>query len=59
MGPDYILVNLSVDFEDSMTLEEVEDTISSFDQKIKELYPQVKRIFIEAEKIKSYVVEAT
>ena len=53
MGPEYILANLSVDFKDNMTAGNVEDTIAELDIKIKEKHPQVKRIFIEAEKIKS------
>ena len=50
MGPDFILANLSVDFENSITADEVERTIAALDQAIKQQYPQVKRIFIEAEK---------
>ncbi|MCU7847345.1 MAG: cation diffusion facilitator family transporter [Candidatus Thiodiazotropha sp. (ex Lucinoma kastoroae)] len=50
MGPDFILANLSVDFRDSITADEVERTISEMDGSIKEQFPQVKRIFIEAEK---------
>ncbi|MCU7863433.1 MAG: cation transporter, partial [Candidatus Thiodiazotropha sp. (ex Lucinoma borealis)] len=50
MGPDFILANLSVDFRDSITADEVERTIGEMDGSIKEQFPQVKRIFIEAEK---------
>ena len=50
MGPDFILANLSVDFENSITADEVERSIAALDQAIKQQYPQVKRIFIEAEK---------
>ena len=50
MGPDFILANLSVDFKNSITADEVEHTIAALDQAIKQQYPQVKRIFIEAEK---------
>ncbi len=52
MGPDYILANLSVDFKNSITADEVEQTIAALDLQIKQQYPQVKRIFIEAEKAK-------
>jgi cation diffusion facilitator family transporter len=51
MGPDYVLVNLSLDFKDSLTIDELEITIATIDDKIKEQHPSVKRIFIEAEKI--------
>lgn len=49
MGPDFILLNLSVDFADSMSAEDIEDTISRLDRKIKQVYPRIKRIFVEAE----------
>jgi cation diffusion facilitator family transporter len=53
MGPDYVLVNLSLDFKDSLTIDELENTIAALDREIKNQHPSVKRIFIEAEKIKS------
>jgi cation diffusion facilitator family transporter len=49
MGPDYILVNLSVDFIDTATVEQVEDTIAAIDRRLKEKIPRVKRVFVEAE----------
>jgi len=49
MGPDYILVNLSVDFVDTATAEQVENVIAAMDRKIKEQFPRVKRVFVEAE----------
>ncbi len=49
MGPDYILVNIAVDFVDSIGSNEVENIISQLDGKIKENLPNIKRIFIEAE----------
>jgi cation diffusion facilitator family transporter len=52
MGPDFILVNLSVDFEDQTTAERIESVIGDMDRSIKQRFPQVKRIFIEAEKRK-------
>ena len=45
------LVNISVGFTDSLTADDLELSISSMDKSIKESYPQVKRIFIEAEKM--------
>jgi len=50
MGPDFILVNLSVDFEDKTTADRIESVIGEMDRAIKERFPLVKRIFIEAEK---------
>jgi len=49
MGPDYILVNISANFKDSVQVGEIEKTIAQLDIKIKEQYPEVKRVFVEAE----------
>lgn len=49
MGPDFILVNISVDFTDPASANEIEKAVAGLDRKIKEAYPQVKRVFIEAE----------
>lgn len=54
MGPDYILANLSVDFDDAITADEVEQNIAHLDRRIKQVYPQIKRVFIEAEKRSSH-----
>jgi cation diffusion facilitator family transporter len=49
MGPDFILLNLSVDFADSLSAGDIEDTIARLDRQIKQAYPRIKRIFVEAE----------
>ena len=49
MGPDFILVNLSVDFHDAITAGELEPLIAGLDAAIKQQFPAVKRVFIEAE----------
>lgn len=49
MGPNYILVNLSVDFYSYITADELEAKIAEIDLQIKQAFPDVKRIFIEAE----------
>ncbi len=49
MGPEYVLVNLSVDFSDSKTTSGVESTIDRLDRVIKREFPNVKRLFVEAE----------
>lgn len=59
MGPDFILANISVDFEDSRTADDIENVIASIDKAIKLEFPQIKRIFIEAEKRKSQVIAET
>ncbi len=50
MGPDFILANISIDFHDTATAENVEEAIAHMDRLIKSEYPQIKRIFIEPEK---------
>lgn len=50
MGPDFILLNLAVKFSDEATALELETTIARIEKRIKNDYPQVKRIFVEAEK---------
>ncbi len=49
MGPDFILVNISVDFVDPITGGEIESVITGFDRAIKSEFPNVKRVFVEAE----------
>jgi cation diffusion facilitator family transporter len=49
MGPNYILLNLSVDFKNTMDVSSVEENISAMTSQIKRDYPLVKRVFVEAE----------
>jgi hypothetical protein len=49
MGPEYILVNLSVDFKNSISAATVEQTVQQLDREIKGAHPLVKRVFIEGE----------
>ncbi|GJM25549.1 MAG: cation transporter [Phycisphaerae bacterium] len=49
MGPQHILVNLSLDFAQSLSSGTVEETISEFNREIKATIPMVRRVFIEAE----------
>lgn len=53
MGPDFILVNLSLDFSNTSFAEDVEKTISEIDEHLKKQFPEIKRIFIEAESKKA------
>ena len=54
IGPEFILVNISVEFKDAATATEIEDTVSQLDAEIKNEYENVKRIFIEGEARKSH-----
>ena len=47
MGPEYILLTVSVDFDDSLTAADVEHATARLDQSIKAAYPRIKRVFIE------------
>ncbi|MGR9106588.1 MAG: cation diffusion facilitator family transporter [Gammaproteobacteria bacterium] len=49
MGPDYLLVNLSVDFNDRCSAEQIEKAIAEMDTVMKTSHPVIKRVFIEAE----------
>lgn len=49
MGPNFILVNISVDFNNHVTAHEVETTIAEIDRKIKSDFDNVKRVFVEVE----------
>jgi cation diffusion facilitator family transporter len=49
MGPDFILANISIDFQDDIPAGDLEEIITSMDMQIKESFPTVKRIFMEAE----------
>jgi len=55
MGPDFILVNISIEFSDSATADEIEQSIEKLDGEIKSEFPEVKRIFIEAEARKAVI----
>jgi len=48
-GPQDVLLTLSVDFADNLGSVEVEAAISELEQNIKALYPEIKRVFIEAQ----------
>ncbi|MBT5414139.1 MAG: cation transporter [Rhodospirillaceae bacterium] len=49
LGPHDVLVNLSIDFDPRLDSDGVEDLISAMEQRIKSRYPEVGRIFIEAQ----------
>lgn len=49
VGPNFILVNISVAFKNDISAAEVADTAARLDRAIKQRFNHVKRIFIEAE----------
>jgi len=48
LGPDDVLLNLDIRFRRGLTLEEVESAVRRLEEKIRSLYPEIRRIFIEA-----------
>ena len=49
MGPDFILVNISIRFKRGQLTREIEDIIQEIDAAIKAEHSLVKRVFVEAE----------
>ncbi|MBO0334825.1 cation transporter [Sneathiella sp. CAU 1612] len=54
LGPTDILVNVSLDFADNLSSSDVEEMISDMEIRIKAQYPNVKRVFIEAQSFLSH-----
>ncbi|MBO6826442.1 MAG: cation transporter [Sneathiella sp.] len=59
LGPQEILLNVSVDFVDGLTVEEVEKSISDLEAEIKSHHPLVKRIFIEVQSVAGHLASLT
>ncbi len=49
LGPQDILLNISLDFRDAISSGTVEATISELEASIKNKFPEIKRVFIEAQ----------
>ena len=49
LGPQDILLNISLDFKDAMSSGNVETTISELETSIKSKFPEIKRVLIEAQ----------
>ncbi|HAA92938.1 MAG: cation transporter [Rhodospirillaceae bacterium] len=49
-GPQDILLNVSLDFADGLSSEQVEAAVTHMETRIKNAYPEVTHIFIEAQK---------
>ena len=49
MGPEAILVTLSVDFDDGLPSEAVKNAVTNLNREIHERIPEVSRVFIETE----------
>lgn len=53
-GPHDILLNISVDFNEDMTADQVEAAISRLESQIKSEFPDIRRLFIEAQSFKGH-----
>lgn len=52
LGPEDVLLNLDVEFADRLSTDQVEDTIVNLEARIRERFPEVRRIFIEAKSLR-------
>ena len=52
IGPDAVLVTLSLDFEDRLGSAEVERTVSDIERELKGRHSQIARLFVEAQSLK-------
>ncbi len=48
-GPEDVLVTLSLDFSDALSSSQVEAAISEMERRIKQAFPEITRVFIEAQ----------
>jgi cation diffusion facilitator family transporter len=55
LGPDDVLVTISLDFSGSLSADDVERHVSEMESKIKTAHPEVKRVFIEAQSFAAHV----
>jgi divalent metal cation (Fe/Co/Zn/Cd) transporter len=49
MGPRDVLLNLSLDFRSAMSSDQVEAEVTRLERQIKAAFPEITRVFIEAE----------
>lgn len=51
IGPDAVLVTLSLDFEERLSSSDVEQTVSAIERGLKRRHPQIARLFVEAQSL--------
>jgi len=57
-GPEDVLVTLSLDFRDDITAGHVEGIITAMEQRIKQSFPEVTKVYIEAQSWSSHSRDA-
>ncbi len=58
LAPNEILLALSIDFQDSISAGQVEETIYRLEQQIKSKYPDIRRLFIEVQSKRHHQLDA-
>jgi divalent metal cation (Fe/Co/Zn/Cd) transporter len=58
VGPDFILVNISVKFRGDVRATAIEAAITRLDRDLKKGFPEIKRVFVEAEGLKQTPLES-
>ncbi|NQV80785.1 MAG: cation diffusion facilitator family transporter, partial [Alphaproteobacteria bacterium] len=58
LGPRDILLNLSLDFDDGLSSQEVETAISVIERRIKAAHPEIRRVFVEAQSWRGHAADA-
>ncbi len=48
-GPNEVLLNLDIQFQDSLSSDDIEAAVDRLEKQIREKHPEIKQIFIEAE----------
>ena len=59
LGPSDVLLNLSLDFDDERTADDVERAISEMERQIKAEFPEITRVFIEAQALDQHLRQAS
>lgn len=54
LGPEDVLLNISIDFADDLSSVEVEASISALETQIKDTHPEIRRVFIEAQNLRAH-----
>ena len=54
MGPEDVLLNLSVDFRAGLTSDQVETAISGLERRIKAEFSEITRVFVEAQSMQAH-----
>jgi cation diffusion facilitator family transporter len=57
MGPDSILVAMSVDFDDGLPSEDIEAAVGALNEEIRGAFPEVSRVFIEVESLGTHLAQ--